>query len=184
MEKKKTLSLSGVWLTTGAVIMVITALSMISICPAQAKESKKSTKSQAVRKCTMKDMDKCMAGCMKKCQANMEDVAAAKAAIKAAIEAIDAGNAATAKVEMEKADKLLSNVHKCMKENMQQMPCSNTKCPIEGKSIDRMDCPKKLTCMYKGSKVGFCCAGCPAEWDKLTDEEKDAKLKDVTPSME
>ena len=139
---------------------------------------------EPMRKCTAGDMNKSMAGCMKTCQANMEDVSAAKAAIRAAIEAIDKGDTKTAKIELEKADKLLSNVHKCMKENMQQMPCSNAKCPIMEKSIERMDCPNELTRMYKGMKVGFCSAGCPATWDKLTDSEKDAKLKDAMPSKE
>ena len=139
---------------------------------------------EPMRKYTAGDMNKSMAGHMKTCQANMEDVSAAKAAIRAAIEAIDKGDTKTAKIELEKADKLLSNVHKCMKENMQQMPCSNAKCPIMGKSIERMDCPNELTRMYKGMKVGFCSAGCPATWDKLTDSEKDAKLKDAMPSKE
>ncbi|MHB0946880.1 MAG: COG1470 family protein [Sedimentisphaerales bacterium] len=129
-------------------------------------------------------MRKCTAGCMKTCQANMEDIVAAKAAIKAAIAAIDNGDTATAKNEMEKADKLLSNVHKGMKENMQKMPCCNVKCPIEGKSIDRMGCSNELTRTHKGMKVGFCCAACPSAWDNLTDGQKDDKLKDAMPSKE
>jgi ribosomal protein S20 len=131
----------------------------------------------------MGDMNKCTSDCMKRCKANMADVSAAKAAIKAAIAAIDKGDTAMAKMEMEKADKLLSNVHKCMKENMQQMPCCNSKCPIDGNPINMKSCPKDCTCMYKGMKVGFCCKGCPAKWEKLTDAEKDAKLKDAMPSM-
>jgi len=184
MEKKRTVSLLSIGLTAAAVIIVITALSMIPVRPVQAKEPNVPAKSELMRKCAIGDANKCMAGCMKKCQANMEDISAAKAAIKAAIAAIDKGDTTTAKIEMEKADKLLSNVHKCMKENMQKMPCCNAKCPIMGKPIDRMNCPKELTCMYKDMKVGFCCGACKPEWDKLTDAEKDAKLKDVTPSME
>lgn len=137
---------------------------------------------EPMRKCTMGDMNKSMAGCMKTCQANMEDISAAKVDIKAAIEAIDKGDTKTAKSELEKADKLLSNAHKCMKENTEKMPCSNAKCPIMGKSIDRMNCSNGLTRMSKGMKVGFCCKECPAAWDKLTDREKDAKLKDAMPS--
>jgi hypothetical protein len=38
--------------------------------------------------------------------------------------------------------------------------------------------------MYKGMKVGFCCPNCPPEWDKLTDAEKEAKLKEAMPSKE
>ena len=184
MEKKRTVSLLSIGLTAAAVIVVITALSLIPARPVQAEEANAPAMSEPMRKCcAMGDMNKCTADCMKRCKANMKDISAAKAAIKAAIAAIDKGDTATAKIEMEKADKLLSNVHKCMKENMQQMPCCNVKCPIDGMSIDKMNCAKELTCVYKGSKVGFCCAKCPAEWEKLTDAEKDTKLKGVAPSM-
>jgi len=184
MGKKRTVSLLSVWLSAAAVIIVIMALSLIPVKPVRAEEPNTPAKSEPMRKCTMGDMDKGMAGCMKKCQANMEVVSAAKAAIKAAIESIDKGDTAIAKSELEKADKLLSTVHKCIKENMQQMPCTNAKCPISGKSIDRMNCSNELTRMYKGSKVGFCCPACLPAWDKLTDTEKDAKLKDAMPPKE
>lgn len=55
--------------------------------------------------------------------------------------------------------------------------CVNTRCPIMNKAIDPANVPEPLTRMYKGQKVGFCCGGCPARWDKLTDAEKDAKLE-------
>jgi len=57
--------------------------------------------------------------------------------------------------------------------------CVNTKCPIMGGKIDPANVPAKLTRMFKGQKVGFCCGGCPAKWDKLTDEQKEAKLNAV-----
>lgn len=185
MEKKRTTSLLSIGLSAVAVIIVITVMSLIPVRPVQAKEPNVPAKSEPMRKCEMGemgDMSKYMAGCIKKCQANMEDISAAKAAIKAAIEAIDKGDTKTAKIEMEKADRLMASVHKCMKENMQQMPCCNAKCPISGKPIDRMNCPKELTCMYKDMKIGFCCSNCPPEWNKLTDAEKDAKLKESMPS--
>ena len=184
MEKKRTALLLSIGLTTAAVIIVITTVSLISARPVQAEEANSPAMSESMRKCcVIGDMNKCTADCMKRCQANMKDISAAKVAIKAAIEAMDKGDTKAAKIEMEKADKLLSNVHKCMQENMEQMPCNNAKCPITGKAIERMKCAKDCTCMHKGMKVGFCCAKCPAEWEKLTDAEKDAKLKDVTPSM-
>ncbi|MCE5340032.1 MAG: PTS lactose/cellobiose transporter subunit IIA [Planctomycetaceae bacterium] len=183
MEKKRTVSLFSIGLAAAAVIIVVTTLSLLPIRSVQAKEPNTPAMSKPMSGCTMGDMNKCMADCMKKCQANMENVSAAKTSIMAAIEAIDKGDTKTAKIEMEKADKLLANVHKCMKENMQQMPCCNVKCPIMGEPINAMKCPKELTRMYKGEKVGFCCAGCPEKWDKLTDTEKDAKLKDAMPSM-
>jgi len=39
--------------------------------------------------------------------------------------------------------------------------------------------PASLTRVHRCERVAFCCAGCPAKWDKLTDEEKDAKLREV-----
>ncbi|MDY7011970.1 MAG: hypothetical protein SVV80_14665 [Planctomycetota bacterium] len=52
----------------------------------------------------------------------------------------------------------------------------NVRCPIMGTPIDPAKVPDNLTREYKGKKVAFCCAGCPVEWDKLTDAERDAKL--------
>lgn len=48
----------------------------------------------------------------------------------------------------------------------------NAKCPITGDPID-----PELTVDYKGKRVGLCCKDCIAEWDKLSDALKDAKLR-------
>jgi hypothetical protein len=53
----------------------------------------------------------------------------------------------------------------------------NSKCPILGTKLDPAKVPDSLIREYKGQKVGFCCDGCPPAWDKLSDAEKDAKLK-------
>src|SRR5437763_1533953 len=34
-----------------------------------------------------------------------------------------------------------------------------------------------VTSDYKGQKVGFCCSKCKAKFDKMSDADKDAKLK-------
>lgn len=57
----------------------------------------------------------------------------------------------------------------------------NVVCPIMGTQIDPAKVPDSLTREYKGQKVGFCCGACPAAWDKLSDAEKDAKLKACLP---
>jgi len=54
--------------------------------------------------------------------------------------------------------------------------CVNGICPIMGSPVDKAKVPVSLTRDFKGQKIGFCCAGCPDSWDKLTDEEKTAKL--------
>jgi hypothetical protein len=132
----------------------------------------------------MKEMNKCMMSCVKECNSSMEDIAAVKAAIMAAMAALDKNDLPAAKSELEKADKLLAKAHKCMKENVDKMPCANGKCPISGKEFDKMSVPADHTRMYKGMKIGFCCPMCPPQWDKLSDDEKDAKLKAVMPPKE
>lgn len=58
----------------------------------------------------------------------------------------------------------------------------NTVCPIMGSKIDPDNVPANLTRDYKGGKVAFCCGGCPPAWDKLSDEEKAAKLAAASPA--
>ena len=55
----------------------------------------------------------------------------------------------------------------------------NTVCPMMGTTIDPAKVPENLTRKWKGQTVGFCCGGCPADWDKLSDEAKDMKLKEA-----
>ena len=55
----------------------------------------------------------------------------------------------------------------------------NAKCPIMGSAINPDNIPASLIREYKGKKVAFCCGGCPAAWDKLTDQQKDDKLAKV-----
>lgn len=52
----------------------------------------------------------------------------------------------------------------------------NAKCPIMGNTIDPAAVPANLVTEFEGQKIGFCCAGCPEAWDKLSDAEKIAKL--------
>ncbi|MCY2930375.1 MAG: hypothetical protein NTV86_12915 [Planctomycetota bacterium] len=55
----------------------------------------------------------------------------------------------------------------------------NDRCPIMGGKIDPAAVPANLTREFNGEKVGFCCGGCPAAWDKLPDAQKEAKLSKV-----
>jgi hypothetical protein len=45
-----------------------------------------------------------------------------------------------------------------------------------GSPINPEKVTKNLIRDYKGQKVAFCCAGCPATWDKLTGAQKQGKL--------
>lgn len=191
MDKKRTMLSSYLWLIT--VIIAVTGLAVFSLSITQAKEKQAEEPNKAAmmeekKETAMEEkqerMHKCTKSCVKDCQVTMEDIAAAKAAISVAIEAMDKGEISVAKSELEKAENLLTKAHKCMKENVEKMPCANSKCPMTGKSIDVTDRPKDCTRMYKNMKIGFCCPACPPEWDKLTEAEKDAKLKECMPSKE
>lgn len=50
----------------------------------------------------------------------------------------------------------------------------NERCPIMGGAVKA-----SLTRVYKGQTVAFCCGGCPAQWDKLSDADKEARLAKV-----
>lgn len=51
-------------------------------------------------------------------------------------------------------------------------PVINTKCPIMGGKVNPAKVAANLVRTFGGKKVGFCCAGCPAKWDKLASAEK------------
>lgn len=110
------------------------------------------------------------------------------AAVDAAEKALEGGDEKAALAEIKKAkEKLAAMTMKC---EMGQCPmCKmakaaptttgfvNVRCPIQGGQINPEKVPASLTREYKGQKVAFCCPGCPGVWDKLSDEQKDAKLK-------
>ncbi len=55
----------------------------------------------------------------------------------------------------------------------------NNKCPIMGGTINPAKVPANLTRTFNGKKIGFCCAGCPGQWDKLSADAKAKKLHSV-----
>jgi len=52
----------------------------------------------------------------------------------------------------------------------------NGKCPMMGDTLNKTAVPDTMVRDYKGQKVGFCCPPCMPKWDKLSDEDKAAKL--------
>ncbi len=54
---------------------------------------------------------------------------------------------------------------------------ANVTCPMMNSPIKPEKVTPELTRVYKGQKVAFCCAECLPEWDKLSDEKKDAALE-------
>ncbi len=53
---------------------------------------------------------------------------------------------------------------------------ANKKCPIMGNTVKADAVPANLYRTFKGKGVAFCCGGCPAAWDKLSDAKKVEKL--------
>ena len=52
-----------------------------------------------------------------------------------------------------------------------------SKCPImSDNAVDPKGVSANLVRTFKGKKVGFCCGGCPAAWDKLTGDQRNEKL--------
>lgn len=91
---------------------------------------------------------------------------------------VQAGNKDTALAKLAEPGDLIKAAGEAMKQHSKGK-IVNAKCPKIGNPIDPAKDTDKLTRYYKGKKVGFCCAGCPTAWDKLTDVEKETKLSKV-----
>jgi hypothetical protein len=99
-----------------------------------------------------------------------------------AIKAVEAGNKETAVAELHKAQKMLAAINAGIAKHVKPK-FANTLCPIMGSPINPDKVGKNLIRDYKGQQIAFCCAGCPSAWDKLSDDEKTAKLAQaVTPN--
>lgn len=119
----------------------------------------------------------------KPAMASLEDIhakqlPAVQEAIQKAIEQIEAGHTQVALAELKKAQTSLTAARQALGQHIKPTFVNN-RCPILGNPIDPTNVPANLIREYHGQKVAFCCAGCPAAWDKLSDAEKAAKLKAV-----
>lgn len=111
-------------------------------------------------------------------QRSAAHVTAAIAAIDAAAKALQSGDHIAVARELANARKLLEAVQKeATLASAAPTGFANAKCPIMGSPIDPAKVTASLTRVYKGKKIAFCCGGCPGQWDKLTDAQKDAKLQ-------
>jgi hypothetical protein len=95
-----------------------------------------------------------------------------------AVKAIESGDRQTELAELTKAVTMLAAIHEALGKHVKSQ-LVNSRCPIMGSAINPESVTANLTRDYNGQKVGFCCAGCPSAWDKLTDAEKQAKLSAV-----
>jgi len=93
-------------------------------------------------------------------------------------QALESGNKKAVLTELNKAREMLLAIDKSLATYV-KTKFANDRCPIIGSPIDPDKVPENLIREYKGQKVAFCCAGCPEQWDKLTDAQKQAKLAKV-----
>ena len=74
------------------------------------------------------------------------------------------------------AASLLLVVGACSTEAKNEAPrVLNTKCPMMGEAVD----PEGPMSDWHGNKVAYCCDGCQAKFEALSDEDQTTKLKDV-----
>jgi len=109
-------------------------------------------------------------------QLHTKQVPLALKSLEALKKAIEAGHKEHALMELKKAQGLLALVHQTLGQHVKPA-FANTACPIMGSKINTSKLPASLMREFNGQKVGFCCAGCPAQWDKLSETQKHAKLK-------
>jgi hypothetical protein len=107
-----------------------------------------------------------------------EHLPIAMASLKKAREAVESGDKEVALAELRKAQLLLTVIHSDLGKHVKPK-FANNRCPIMGAPIKADKVTKNLTKDYKGQKIAFCCAGCPAAWDKLSEAQKQAKLTKV-----
>ena len=128
--------------------------------------------------CAKKDMCKegCR-GCLSLEQIHMHMPMILKS-IDVAAGAVEAGDDKSALDELARARKMLIAIHQALGKHVKP-PFANGSCPIMGGKIKADKVAKNLIREHEGQQVAFCCGGCPEQWDKLSDAEKDAKLAKV-----
>lgn len=103
--------------------------------------------------------------------------------IEKALNAVEQGDKKTALTELNKAKKMLAGIDLAIGKLVRPR-FANDRCPIMGSTINPDKVSKDLIRDYKGQKVAFCCQGCPAQWDKLSDSQKAAKLAKAQPAAQ
>jgi hypothetical protein len=99
-------------------------------------------------------------------------------AIEKALKAVEQGDTKTALAELNKAKMMAAEISLALGK-LVKPKFANARCPMMGSPIDPNKVTEDLIRDYKGQKVAFCCPGCPAQWDELTDARKAAKLAEA-----
>ncbi len=104
------------------------------------------------------------------------------ASIDKALKAVESGDKKTALAQLNKAKRMIAEINLAIGK-LVKPKFANVRCPLMGSPIKPDKVTKNLIRDYKGEKIAFCCAGCPAAWDKLSDTVKAAKLAKVKPTV-
>jgi hypothetical protein len=107
-----------------------------------------------------------------------QQVPALQEAVGRAIQHLQEGHQQEALTEMQRVKASLETLRQALGKHVGPM-FLNDRCPIMGAKIDPEKVPAELTRVYGQGKVAFCCAGCPAQWARLTAAEKAVKLKEI-----
>ena len=63
-----------------------------------------------------------------------------------------------------------------MGENLVEI--ANPTCPTMGSAMETT-APEKMTRMYKGRRIGFCCKMCLKKWDAMSNVEKEPLVREA-----
>jgi len=107
-----------------------------------------------------------------------QQLPAVQEAVERAIQHLQAGHQQQALTELLQIKASLETIHQALGRHVGPL-FVNDRCPIMGGKIDPTKVSAELTRMHGQDKVAFCCSGCPAQWDRLTEAQKTAKLKAV-----
>ncbi len=103
------------------------------------------------------------------------------ASIDKALKAVKSGDKKTALAELNKAKKMIAEINLAIGK-LVKPKFANVRCPIMNSPIKPDKVTKDLIRDYKGEKIAFCCAGCPAAWDKFSNTQKAVKLVKAKPT--
>lgn len=96
----------------------------------------------------------------------------ALAKVAEARQAITGGNQQAALEALAEIEQSLTSVHGRVRPTV-----VNANCPMMGSPVDPARVTPALYREHEGQGVGFCCGGCPAAWDRLSDEQKAERLE-------
>ena len=93
-------------------------------------------------------------------------------------QALGSGDPSTVLAELNKARQMLMAIDESLATYVKPK-FANDRCPVMGTPINPDKVAENLIRDYRAQKIAFCCAGCPEQWDRLTDSQKQAKLAKV-----